>query len=70
MRRRIYPWEFWFAQGALLLRRGRDYACSTLSMAQMVRGEASERGYRCEIEEVNGGLRVRLTRREPETVDA
>lgn len=38
-----YPWERWFAQTRFTLLRGVDFHCSTSSMTQLIRQNASNR---------------------------
>lgn len=55
-----YPWEFWLARQRLVLRRGRDYACTNSTMASNVRNAASQRGISISVEERDGGLVVTI----------
>lgn len=58
---RLYPWTDWFAGRHRHLRRGREYVCSTVNMAQCVRNEASRRGLRVSVTETVEGLLVVVT---------
>ena len=56
-----YPFDDWFlacARGAVVLRRGRDYACQTHGMAQQVRQAAFTRGITLRIEIDGDTIRV------------
>lgn len=50
----IYDWDGWFSRRRFVLRAGRDYRCSTTTMAQQVRNTASERGLRVTVRESPG----------------
>lgn len=41
---KLYDWDGWFGAGRVVLRRGRDYRCSTGSLVQQARNAASHRG--------------------------
>lgn len=58
MPRNCYPWEAWFRSHSVVLRRGKDYASATSTMAQIVRNNASRLGVSVSIREVKGGLKV------------
>lgn len=64
MPRIIYPWAEWFGRGRFRLRRGRDYDCSTVSMAGQIRDRASADGLSVSIEEIDDGLVVEVKDRE------
>lgn len=53
-----YDWGTWFARTVLYLRKGRDYECDTVAMAQQVRNEAVKRRLKVRISETAAGLRV------------
>ncbi len=50
-----YPWGEWLGRARLTLRKGRDYDCSTSSIALMVRRAAKRRGVEVSIETPDDG---------------
>ena len=62
-KRRLYPWKKWLAAGRVVLRRGRDFDCSIISMAQAVRNKVSALGLGVSIEETSSGLLVEIVER-------
>jgi hypothetical protein len=57
----LYDWKTWFSQPEFRVMAGRDYLCSQTSMAQQIRGEASDRGLFVRISDINIGLVVRVS---------
>jgi hypothetical protein len=58
-----YPWDSWLRRRRLLLERGLDYHCSSLSMAQQVRNAAAVRHLSVVIKESAEGLEITISRR-------
>ena len=56
-----YPWERWLKprQRALILRRGKDYLCTTHSMAIQVRNAAARLGVEIHAHVEEGKITVR-----------
>lgn len=63
-RTRLYDWDRWFAGPGFTLRRGVDYQCSTISMAQQIRSKASEYPLSVTVRETSVGLVVTVWREE------
>ena len=62
-----YPWEHWFRKAEsqdLLLRQGKDFVVSRLSLAQQLRNKAAKKGWYIRISEAATGLII-STRRRP-----
>ena len=55
----LYPWTIWFQSGRVRLLQGRDYHCSTISMAEQIRAAASKHGISVSVGEIMGGLSMR-----------
>ena len=53
-----YPWEEWFIRRTFTLTKGKDYLCSSVSMAQQVRNIASQYRLKVSIDETEKGLFV------------
>ncbi len=53
-----YPWDRWFVKDRFKLVKGKDYRCTTISMAQQVRNAAVQYGLKVAIDEVEDGLLV------------
>lgn len=48
-RRKVYPWDKWFARERLRLKRGKDFECAPYAMAQMIRNNARAREIRVTV---------------------
>ncbi len=57
-RRRLYPWEDWFAQPRVELVRGVDYHISTSTMLQTVQNNARLYGVRVRMVDLGDRLVV------------
>lgn len=60
----VYDWDELFKRGRFTLVRGKDYHCSTSSIIQIARNQASKRGLPLSIED--GGNRVAIEVKEKE----
>lgn len=53
-----YPFDSWFAQGKVVLVKGRDYHCSNASFISQLRSAASKRGMALRIAEIGEVITV------------
>lgn len=60
MAQRKYPWEAWFDEERFVIQRGVHYQISQSSMHQTIRNNASARGLRVHIEDLNDAFYIQV----------
>lgn len=61
--RRKYDWDRLFEQDQVLLERGEDYNCSQSNIIQQIRNEASKRGLRIRLNDLDDRVIIKVLNR-------
>ncbi len=66
--RRKYDWDRLFEQHQSLLERGEDYHCSQSNIIQQIRNEASKRGLRIRLTDLDDRVVIKVISSRPQIV--
>lgn len=64
---RKYDWNKLFERDQSLLERGEDYHCSQSNIIQQIRNEASKRGLRIKLNDLDDKIIVKVISRKQQT---
>ena len=67
--RRKYDWDRLFEQQQSLLERGEDYHCSQSNIIQQIRNEASKRGLRIRLTDLDDRVVIKVMSGRPQIVN-